>query len=86
MRRKSAMRRGQSDADHESTRRYMRGLRRYLETHDPETDARRAVPRAIEEATDLEIDDAAGRRRTRGVIAGEYARGARRRTAPVNSP
>jgi hypothetical protein len=64
----------------------MRGLKRYLETHDPEADARRAVPRALEEAGDLDVADPAGRRRAKGVIAGEYARGARRRSAPASSP
>ena len=84
MRRKTGH--GQGDDDHQGARRHMRALRRNLETYDPETDTRRAVPRAIEEADDLEIPGTADRRRARGVTAGEYARGARRRAAPVSSP
>jgi hypothetical protein len=86
MRRKTVTRYAQGEGDYESTRRHLRGLKRYLETHDPEADARRAVPRAIAEAGDLEIAEAAGRRRMRGAVECEYARGARRRSAPTTSP
>jgi hypothetical protein len=63
----------------------MRSLKRYLESHDAEADVRRAVPRDIEEADDLAIGGSSGRR-ARPVVAGEYARGARRRSAPTSSP
>ena len=86
MRRKSVMRHVQGEGDHESARRNLRGLKRYLQTRDPEVDERRAVPRSLEEAEDLEIAVAAGRRRARGAVDGEYARGARRRSAPTSSP
>ena len=86
MRRKTGMREGQRDGDDEAARHSTRSVRRHLETRDPEAYARRAVPRALEEASDLEVPERAGRRRAREVIAGEYARGARRRAAPVSSP
>jgi hypothetical protein len=86
MRRKSVMRRVQRGESEESARRNLRGLKRHMETHDPDADARRAVPRSLEEAEDLEIAAAAGRRRARGAVEGEYARGARRRSAPTGVP
>jgi hypothetical protein len=80
------MHRSQSEGDQESARRYVRGLRRYFETRDSEADVRRAVPRAMEEASDIAVDDASARRRARAIVPGEYSRGARRRAAPASSP
>ena len=85
MRRKSGTRQSQGEGDQEAVRRHMRGLKRYLEMQDAEADVRRAVPRGIEEANDLAIGENSGRR-ARTVVAGEYARGARRRSAPTSSP